>query len=44
MESCGYGFSAMSSVCEVRLDGAGDAAQALAAQAAIAEVRRIELK
>jgi len=46
--SLGFEFQAMSSVCEIRLDGDaerdGAAAMAAAAQAAIAEVRRIEQK
>ncbi len=46
--SCGFSFQAMSSVCEVRLDGVHDAALNDAAQAAalaaISEVQRIEFK
>ncbi len=42
MRSCGFEFQAMSSVCEIRLDGDDETALAAAAQRAIAEVRRIE--
>jgi FAD:protein FMN transferase len=42
--SYGFSFQAMSSVCEVRLDGVQDAALNDAAHAAIAEVQRIEFK
>lgn len=44
MDSFGYGFQAMSSVCEIRLDGVDEPALAAAAQLAIDEVRRIETK
>ena len=44
MDFCGFEFQAMSSACEIRLDGGDEAALATAAQAAIAEVRRIEAK
>jgi thiamine biosynthesis lipoprotein len=43
-DSYGFEFSAMSSVCEIRLEGQGEPQLALAAQQAIDEVRRIELK
>ncbi len=42
--SYGYGFQAMSSVCEIRLDGDDEAALAGAARQAISEVQRIETK
>jgi thiamine biosynthesis lipoprotein len=42
MRSCGFEFRAMSSVCEIRLDGDDEPALAAAAQGAIAEVQRIE--
>lgn len=42
--SVGFGFQAMSSRCEIRLEGDDEAVLAGAAQAAIAEVRRIEQK
>ncbi|MEP7101043.1 MAG: FAD:protein FMN transferase [Burkholderiales bacterium] len=42
MNSCGFEFQAMSSVCEIRLDGDDEAVLAAAAQCAINEVRRIE--
>jgi len=42
MRSCGFEFQAMSSVCEIRLDGDDEAVLASAARRAIAEVRRIE--
>ena len=42
MNSFGFQFQAMSSECEIRLDGAGEAALAAAAQLAIDEVQRIE--
>jgi FAD:protein FMN transferase len=42
--SYGFSFQAMSSVCEVRLDGVHDARLNDAAHAAIAEVQRIEFK
>jgi FAD:protein FMN transferase len=44
MDASGFEFSAMSSVCEVRLEGVDEPALAVAAQAAIDEVRRIEAK
>ncbi|MEP7297081.1 MAG: FAD:protein FMN transferase [Burkholderiales bacterium] len=44
MDSYGFRFSAMSSVCEIRLDGDDEPLLALAAQRAIDEVHRIELK
>lgn len=44
MDSFGFEFQAMSSRCEIRLDGGDEEALAAAAQAAIDEVRRIELK
>lgn len=44
MDSLGFAFQAMSSGCEVRLDGDDEDALAGAAQRAIDEVRRIELK
>jgi len=44
MDSFGFDFGAMSSTCEIRLDGDDEAALAAAAHAAIAEVRRIERK
>ena len=44
MNSYGFSFAAMSSACEVRLDGDDEHVLAAAAQQAIAEVRRIELK
>ena len=40
----GFEFSAMSSVCEIRLDGGDEPGMAEAARAAIAEVHRIEQK
>jgi FAD:protein FMN transferase len=42
--SVGFEFQAMSSVCEIRLDGTDSAAMTVAAQNAITEVRRIEKK
>jgi FAD:protein FMN transferase len=42
MASLGFSFSAMASVCELRLAGADEAVLNAAAQAAIDEVRRIE--
>ena len=42
MDSCGFQFQAMSSVCDIRLDGEDEAVLAKAAQQAIDEVRRIE--
>jgi FAD:protein FMN transferase len=42
--SVGFEFSAMSSTCEIRLDGDDSPARTAAARAAIDEVRRIELK
>jgi FAD:protein FMN transferase len=44
MNSCGFEFQAMSSACEVRLDGDDEHALAAAAKLAIDEVRRIETK
>lgn len=44
MASFGYGFQAMSSACEIRLDGNDERALGAAAQQAIDEVRRIETK
>jgi thiamine biosynthesis lipoprotein len=44
MSSVGFEFAAMSSSCEIRLEGADGAALARAAQSAIDEVRRIEQK
>lgn len=44
MNSYGFGFEAMSSSCEIRLDGDDEHALAEAAERAIEEVRRIELK
>jgi thiamine biosynthesis lipoprotein len=44
MNSYGYGFQAMSSSCEIRLDGDDERALADAARQAIDEVRRIEVK
>jgi len=44
MDSYGFEFQAMSSACEVRLDGGDERVLAAAAQTAIAEVRRIEAK
>lgn len=44
MESVGFSFQAMSSRCELRLEGPDDEVLAAAAQAAIDEVRRIERK
>ena len=43
MNSCGFDFQAMSSACEIRLDGDDTPARQAAAHQAIAEVRRIEL-
>ena len=42
MNSCGFDFQAMSSACEIRLDGDHTPARQAAAEQAIAEVRRIE--
>lgn len=42
MDSYGFQFQAMSSVCEIRLDGDDSTVLAAAAQRAIAEVQRIE--
>jgi FAD:protein FMN transferase len=44
MNSCGFGFQAMSSLCEVRLEGDDEEVLADAATRAIAEVHRIEVK
>ncbi len=44
MDSFGFDFQAMASVCEIRLDGADEPGLARAARAAIGEVRRIERK
>jgi FAD:protein FMN transferase len=44
MDSFGFAFQAMSSSCEVRLDGDDEDTLAVAAQQAIDEVRRIESK
>jgi FAD:protein FMN transferase len=44
MDSYGFSFQAMSSVCEIRLDGDDEPVLAAAARLAIDEVRRIELK
>lgn len=44
MDACGFAFQAMSSACEIRLDGGGEPGLTAAAQRAIDEVRRIELK
>jgi thiamine biosynthesis lipoprotein len=44
MNSCGFRFQAMSSVCEVRLEGDGEDTLTEAANLAIDEVHRIELK
>jgi FAD:protein FMN transferase len=44
MDSYGFRFQAMSSVCEIRLDGDDEEALANAAQQAIDEVHRIESK
>jgi thiamine biosynthesis lipoprotein len=44
MNSCGFRFQAMSSGCEIRLDGDDEPALADAAQLAIDEVHRIEAK
>jgi thiamine biosynthesis lipoprotein len=44
MRSCGFQFQAMSSTCEIRLDGGDEPELAAPAQAAIDEVRRIESK
>jgi FAD:protein FMN transferase len=44
MNSFGFSFGAMSSLCEVRLDGDDEPGLAAAARAAIDEVRRIEQK
>ena len=44
MNSRGFTFQAMSSTCEIRLEGGDDAAMAEAARQAIAEVQRIEFK
>lgn len=44
MASFGFAFTAMSSACEVRLDGGDEPVLAAAARQAIAEVRRIEWK
>ncbi|HRI17612.1 MAG TPA: FAD:protein FMN transferase, partial [Burkholderiaceae bacterium] len=44
LPSLGFGFQAMSSVCEIRLDGDDEPAFAAAAQRAIDEVLRIERK
>ncbi len=44
MDSYGFSFSAMSSVCEIRLEGDDEPMLAAAAQAAIDEVHRIEHK
>jgi FAD:protein FMN transferase len=44
MKSCGFEFTAMSSACEIRLDGDDEPALAEAARRAIDEVRRIETK
>lgn len=44
MDSFGFDFQAMASVCEIRLDGAAEPELAEAARQAIDEVRRIELK
>ena len=42
MDSYGFEFKAMSSVCEIRLDGDDEAVLAAAARRAIGEVKRIE--
>ena len=44
MNSFGFQFQAMSSECEIRLDGSDEAALAAAAQLAVDEVHRIERK
>ena len=44
MSSCGFRFQAMSSVCEVRLEGDDEGVLGEAASLAIDEVHRIELK
>ncbi len=44
LESIGFAFQAMSSACEIRLEGGDEASLAAAAKLAIAEVQRIEQK
>ena len=43
-QSIGFAFQAMSSACEIRLEGGGETSLAAAAKLAIAEVQRIEQK